>query len=164
MQCYLAAGKWQNAAGGPARPHDGPRQHAKFQNASKTDAQGASATIGLASGRTTTLRTDWLRRRNQPREILGSNDILDRPGIMALPLPLSDQQRKQIYDALMADNWPLSPAQIALKPASGLLTKSGAAMACIHCPRASAVSMVLRGFITEVQGRSSVGRASNTSP
>ena len=39
---------------------------------------------------------------------------------MAIPLPLSDQQRKQIYDAVMADKaQPVADAD-ALKPASEL--------------------------------------------
>jgi hypothetical protein len=39
---------------------------------------------------------------------------------MALPLPLSDQQRKQIYDAVMADNSQSVAGADALKPASEL--------------------------------------------
>jgi hypothetical protein len=41
---------------------------------------------------------------------------------MALPLPLSDEQRKQIYDAVMADNSQPVTGADALKPASELST------------------------------------------
>lgn len=51
-----------------ARPHDN-RQRARFQRVE----DGRTWHIGNnrhCHGRTTTLRTNWLRRRNQPREIL----------------------------------------------------------------------------------------------
>ena len=48
------------------------------------------------------------------------NDILDRVPIMAIPLPLNDQQRKQIFDAVMADKTQLVAGADALKPASEL--------------------------------------------
>src|SRR6478752_6313608 len=38
-----------------------------------------------------------------PAKFSKRNDILDHVPTMAIPLPLSDQQRKQIYDAVMAD-------------------------------------------------------------
>jgi hypothetical protein len=41
---------------------------------------------------------------------------------MALPLPLSDQQRSQIFDAVMAENSPPVAGADALKPASELST------------------------------------------
>jgi hypothetical protein len=66
---------------------------------------------------------------------------------MELPLPLSDQQRKQIYDVVTADNSQPVAGADALKPASEL-SPNQRSMACIRCLRASAVSMLLRGFIT----------------
>jgi hypothetical protein len=55
-----------------------------------------------------------------PAKFSRRNDILDRTPIMAWPLPLSDGQRKQIYDAVMAEkSQPLAGAD-ALKPASEL--------------------------------------------
>ena len=39
---------------------------------------------------------------------------------MAIPLPLSDQQRKQIYDAVMTDKAQAVTGADALKPASEL--------------------------------------------
>jgi hypothetical protein len=55
-----------------------------------------------------------------PAKFSKRNDVLDRVPTMAWPLPLSDQQRKQIYDAVMADNSPPVPEADALKPSSEL--------------------------------------------
>ena len=55
-----------------------------------------------------------------PAKFSKRNDTLDHVPTMAIPLPLSDQQRKQIYDAVMADKaQPVADAD-ALKPASEL--------------------------------------------
>jgi hypothetical protein len=55
-----------------------------------------------------------------PAKFSRRNDILDRTPIMAWPLPLSDGQRKQIYDAVMKEkSQPVAGAD-ALKPASEL--------------------------------------------
>jgi hypothetical protein len=55
-----------------------------------------------------------------PAKFSRRNDILDRVPIMAFPLPLSDQQRKQIFDAVMADNLQPVAGADALRPASEL--------------------------------------------
>jgi hypothetical protein len=55
-----------------------------------------------------------------PAKFSKRNDTLDRVPIMAIPLPLTDEQRKQIYDAVMADNSQPVPGADALKPASEL--------------------------------------------
>lgn len=55
-----------------------------------------------------------------PAKFSKRNDTLDHVPIMAWPLPLSDQQRKQIYDAVMAEkSQPVAGAD-ALKPSSEL--------------------------------------------
>ncbi|HET9715021.1 MAG TPA: hypothetical protein VFP60_02445 [Pseudolabrys sp.] len=55
-----------------------------------------------------------------PAKLSKRNAILDRVPIMAWPLRLTDEQRKQIYDAVMAEkSQPASDAD-ALKPASEL--------------------------------------------
>jgi hypothetical protein len=55
-----------------------------------------------------------------PAKFSKRNDILDHVPTMAWPLPLSDQQRKQIYDAVMAEkSQPVADAE-ALKPSSEL--------------------------------------------
>ena len=55
-----------------------------------------------------------------PAKFSKRNDILDRVPIMAIPLPLTDEQRKQIYDAVMAESSPPPAGAEALKPTSEL--------------------------------------------
>jgi hypothetical protein len=57
-----------------------------------------------------------------PAKFSKRNDTLDRVPTMAIPLPLSDEQRKQIYDAVMADSSQPVAGADALKPASELST------------------------------------------
>jgi hypothetical protein len=55
-----------------------------------------------------------------PAKFSKRNDILDHVPTMAIPLPLTQEQRKQIYDAVMAEkSQPVSGAD-ALEPASEL--------------------------------------------
>lgn len=55
-----------------------------------------------------------------PAKFNKRNDTLDHVPTMAIPLPLSDQQRKQIFDAVMADKAQTVADADALKPASEL--------------------------------------------
>jgi len=55
-----------------------------------------------------------------PAKFSKRNDILDRVPIMAIPLPLTDEQLKQIYDAVMAENSQPTAGAEALKPTSEL--------------------------------------------
>jgi hypothetical protein len=55
-----------------------------------------------------------------PAKFSKRNDTLDHVPTMAIPLPLSDQQRKQIYDAVMTDKAQAVAGADALKPASEL--------------------------------------------
>jgi hypothetical protein len=57
-----------------------------------------------------------------PAKFSARNDILDRTPTMALPLPLTDQQRSQILDAILADNTPATAGADSLMPASELTT------------------------------------------
>jgi hypothetical protein len=55
-----------------------------------------------------------------PAKFSKRNDVLDHVPIMATPLPLTQEQRKQIYDAVMAEkSQPVAGAD-ALQPASEL--------------------------------------------
>ena len=55
-----------------------------------------------------------------PAKVSKRNDILDHVPTMAIPLPLTQEQRKQIYDAVMAEkSQPVAGAD-ALNPASEL--------------------------------------------
>ena len=110
-----------------ARSHHG-RQRAGFQRVEDRIAQAASATIATlaASGEPPPSGPIGSFGETIPAKFSKRNDILDRTPIMALPLPLSDQQRKQIYDAVMADNSQPVAGADALKPASELSTEPGA--------------------------------------
>ncbi len=57
-----------------------------------------------------------------PAKFSKRNDVLDRTPIMALPLDLSNEERKQIFDAVMADKASAADGADALKPASELST------------------------------------------
>jgi hypothetical protein len=57
-----------------------------------------------------------------PAKFSERNDILDRVHIMALPLAISDQERQQIYQAVMADKSQPAAGADALAPASELST------------------------------------------
>jgi hypothetical protein len=87
---------------------------------SKTEAPPTSSTIATAAGEPPPSGPIGSVGETIPAKFSKRNDILDRTPIMALPLPLSDQQRKQIYDAVMADNSQPVAGADALKPASEL--------------------------------------------
>ncbi|HZP69526.1 MAG TPA: hypothetical protein VFB29_06230 [Pseudolabrys sp.] len=55
-----------------------------------------------------------------PAKFSSRNDILDRVPIMARPMPLTKEQEKQIYDAVMAEKPQPVPGADALKPADEL--------------------------------------------
>ena len=110
----------QNAAGGPEGVTTGgstPVSNGStgVPSASVTTGKGSSASSepppsGPIGSVGQTIPAKFSRR----------NDILDRTPIMAWPLLLSDGQRKQIYDAVMAEkSQPVAGAD-ALKPASEL--------------------------------------------
>ncbi len=58
-----------------------------------------------------------------PAKVSQRNEVLDRVPIMAWPLSLSDQQRQQIYAAVMADKSPAAAGADALVPTSVLTTE-----------------------------------------
>jgi hypothetical protein len=55
-----------------------------------------------------------------PAKFSKRNDLLDHVPIMALPLPLTHEQRKQIYDAVMAEKSQPVEGADSLEPASEL--------------------------------------------
>ena len=60
--------------------------------------------------------------QTMPTKFSKRNDILDRVPIMALPLPLTDQERQRIYQAVMADKAAAASDADNLVPASELST------------------------------------------
>jgi hypothetical protein len=61
--------------------------------------------------------------QTMPAKFSQRNDLLDHLPIMAWPLRLSDEQQRQIVQAVMADKAKAAPAADALKPASMLSYK-----------------------------------------
>lgn len=110
----------QNAAGGPEGLTTAGST--PVSNGS-TDAQSASVTTGKGSSASSEPPPSGpigSVGETIPAKFSRRNDILDRTPIMAWPLPLSDEQRKQIYDAVMAEkSQPVAGAD-ALQPASEL--------------------------------------------
>jgi hypothetical protein len=58
--------------------------------------------------------------QTMPAKFSKRNDLLDRMPVMAWPLPLNEQQRQQIYQAVMNDKSQPVEGAAALKPASSL--------------------------------------------
>lgn len=110
----------QNAAGGPEGLTTAGST--PVSNGS-TDAPSASVTTGKGSSASSEPPPSGpigSVGETIPAKFSRRNDILDRTPIMAWPLPLSDGQRKQIYDAVMAEkSQPVAGAD-ALQPASEL--------------------------------------------
>jgi hypothetical protein len=110
----------QNAAGGPEGLTTAGST--PVSNGS-TDAPSASVTTGKGSSASSEPPPSGpigSVGETIPAKFSRRNDILDRTPIMAWPLPLSDEQRKQIYDAVMAEkSQPVAGAD-ALQPASEL--------------------------------------------
>ena len=110
----------QNAAGGP--PGLTTAGSAPGSNSAGSDRRSTSAkpTGSATSGEPPPSGPIGSVGETIPAKFSERNDILDRTPIMALPLPLSDQQRRQIYNAVMAErSQPVAGAD-ALKPASEL--------------------------------------------
>ena len=76
-----------------------------------TSVSTTTATAGPPIGATT---------QTMPANFSQRNDLLDRVPTTAWPLPLNEQQRKQIYTAVMADNSQSAPGATELKPGSFL--------------------------------------------
>ncbi len=58
--------------------------------------------------------------QTMPAKFSKRNDVLDHMPIAAWPLPLNEEQRRQIYQAVMADKSPPAADAAALKPAASL--------------------------------------------
>ncbi len=88
-------------------------------------AQGASATTGVGSRAADPHRPGPIGATGQtlPAKFSSRNDVLDRLPIMAWPQRLTDQERQQIFQAVMADKAQAAANADALGPASELSTE-----------------------------------------
>jgi len=82
----------------------------------------APATIGAAASTTPATPPGPIGATLQtmPAKFSKRNDMLDHLPIMAWPLRLSDEQQRQIVQAVMADKAQAAPSADALKPAATL--------------------------------------------
>jgi hypothetical protein len=55
-----------------------------------------------------------------PAKFSQRNDVLDRVPTTAWPLPLNEEQRRQIFNSVMAESSPPAAGAAALKPGSSL--------------------------------------------
>jgi Spy/CpxP family protein refolding chaperone len=58
--------------------------------------------------------------QTMPAKFSQRNDVLDRVPTTAWPLPLNEEQRRQIFNSVMADGSPPAAGAAALKPGSSL--------------------------------------------
>ena len=61
--------------------------------------------------------------QTMPSRLSERNDVLDRVPLMAQPIPMTDQERQRIYQAVMADKTQASAGAETLGPASFLSTE-----------------------------------------
>jgi hypothetical protein len=128
-----SAGNVPNAPSPEAQTVGGPRADQESKNAvggpqglttgGKSDAQAGSTGATTAGAEPAPSGPIGSFGETIPAKFSKRNDILDRVPIMAWPLPLTDQQRKQVYDAVMADQSPPVAGADALKPTSELSTE-----------------------------------------
>ena len=82
--------------------------------------QSASGDASITTGTSGSAGPIGAAVQTMPAKFSKRNDLLDHMPMMAWPLPLNQQQRQQIYKAVMADNSPPAADTAKLKPASSL--------------------------------------------
>lgn len=104
----------QSAAQSPSQAGNPAPNSGQPGSADVTGSAGASAAPTAPAGPIgATVQT-------MPAKFSKRNDLLDHMPIAAWPLPLDEQQRRQIYQAVMADKSPAAADAAALKPAASL--------------------------------------------
>jgi hypothetical protein len=81
---------------------------------------GANATTGVGSPDAQSPGPIGATGQTMPAKFSQRNDTLDRVPVMALPIPLSEQDRQRIYQAAMADKTAAAEDARGLAPASEL--------------------------------------------
>ena len=77
-------------------------------------------TTGSTSASTTAAGPIGATTQTMPAKFSQRNDVLDRVPTPAWPLPLNEEQRRQIFNSVMADGSPPAAGAAALKPGSAL--------------------------------------------
>jgi hypothetical protein len=89
---------------------NGGEQLTTGSTSATTTAAGFAAPAGPIGATTQTMPAKFSQR----------NDVLDRVPLTAWPLPLNEEQRRQIFNSVMADSSPPAAGAAALKPGSSL--------------------------------------------
>jgi len=110
-----SAGQGAPSAPNGPQPNSGQSSNAQSNGGNPAAAAGASGGPSAAPNGPigATIQT-------MPAKFSKRNDLLDHMPIAAWPLPLNEQQRQQIYQAVMADKSPPDPSAAKLKPADSL--------------------------------------------
>jgi hypothetical protein len=99
-----------SAGPGSTPPPNAAEQLTTGSSSASTNAAGSAAPTGPIGATTQTMPAKFSQR----------NDVLDRVPPTAWPLPLNEEQRRQIFNSVMADSSPPAAGAAALKPGSAL--------------------------------------------
>jgi hypothetical protein len=99
-----------SAGPGSTSAPNGGEQLTTGSTSASTTAAGRAGSTGPIGATTQTMPAKFSQR----------NDVLDRVPTTAWPLPLNEEQRRQIFNSVMADNSPPATGAAALKPGSAL--------------------------------------------
>jgi hypothetical protein len=81
---------------------------------------GSTSTSTTAAGRAEPAGPIGATTQTMPAKFSQRNDVLDRVPTTAWPLPLNEEQRRQIFNSVMTDSSPPAAGAAALKPGSSL--------------------------------------------
>jgi hypothetical protein len=99
-----------SAGPGSTSAPNGGEQLTTGSTSASTTAAGRAGPTGPIGATTQTMPAKFSQR----------NDVLDRVPTTAWPLPLNEEQRRQIFNSVMADSSPPAAGAAALKPGSSL--------------------------------------------
>jgi hypothetical protein len=99
-----------SAGPGSTSAPNGGEQLTTGSTSASTTAAGRAGPTGPIGATTQTMPAKFSQR----------NDVLDRVPTTAWPLPLNEEQRRQIFNSVMADGSPPAAGAAALKPGSSL--------------------------------------------
>lgn len=97
-----------------------PDDGAPSAGAGPTLRTGSTTTPATAGGSAVPVGPIGATTQTMPAKFSHRNDVLDRVPTTAWPLPLNQQQREQIYNAVMADNSHPAVGAATLKPSDML--------------------------------------------
>jgi hypothetical protein len=99
-----------SAGPGSTPAPNGAEQLTTGSSSATTTAAGGAGPTGPIGATTQTMPAKFSQR----------NDVLDRVSTTTWPLPLNEEQRRRIFNSVMADSSPPAAGAAALKPGSSL--------------------------------------------